>query len=60
TAYGVGCYFSASARYSHSYAKANVYGGERCMFLTRVLVGRTTLGSSSMKTPPSGYDTTTD
>lgn len=30
------------------------------MFLSKVLIGRTTLGNPTMKTPPDGYDTTTD
>jgi hypothetical protein len=30
------------------------------MFVARVLVGKTTLGNSSMKTRPLGYDSTTD
>ncbi len=28
------------------------------MFVARVLVGRTTLGNSTMKTPPLGFDST--
>lgn len=30
------------------------------MFVVRVLVGNTTKGNKSMKTPPAGYDSTTD
>ena len=30
------------------------------MFVARVLVGKTTLGNSSMKTRPLGFDSTTD
>ncbi|CAF4320308.1 unnamed protein product, partial [Adineta steineri] len=30
------------------------------MFLARVLIGKTCIGSSSMKVPPVGFDTTTD
>ncbi len=30
------------------------------MFVARVLVGKTTIGNSSMKTRPLGYDSTTD
>jgi hypothetical protein len=30
------------------------------MFLSKVLVGKSTLGNSSMKVPPTGYDSTTD
>jgi poly [ADP-ribose] polymerase 7/11/12/13 len=59
TAYGVGVYFSSNAAYSHGYAKPNSKG-ERCMFVARVLVGKTTIGNSSMKTRPLGYDSTTD
>jgi poly [ADP-ribose] polymerase 10/14/15 len=59
TAYGKGVYFSSNAAYSHGYAtpKAN---GERCMFVARVLIGKTTPGNSSMKTQPIGFDSTTD
>ncbi len=30
------------------------------MFVVRVLVGKTTKGNSEMKTPPDGFDSTTD
>lgn len=30
------------------------------MFAVRVLIGRSTLGDESMKTPPPDFDTTTD
>ena len=30
------------------------------MFLSRVLIGKSCRGDSSMKVPPPGYDTTTD
>jgi poly [ADP-ribose] polymerase 7/11/12/13 len=59
TAYGVGVYFSSNASYSHAYATPNAKG-ERCMFVARVLVGKTTKGNSSMKTRPLGFDSTTD
>ncbi|UJR07910.1 hypothetical protein I4U23_012193 [Adineta vaga] len=59
TAYGFGVYFSSNAVYSHGYAKVNSKG-ERCMFVARVLVGKSTVGNSSMKTRPVGYDSTTD
>ncbi|CAF4317306.1 unnamed protein product, partial [Rotaria magnacalcarata] len=59
TVYGVGVYFSSNAAYSHGYARPNE-NGERNMFVARVLVGKTTPGSSSMKTPPTGSDSTTD
>ncbi|CAF1500720.1 unnamed protein product [Adineta ricciae] len=52
-----GVYFSSNADYSHGYTRPNA-NGERCMFLARVLVGRTTAGNSSMKTPPLGFDST--
>ncbi len=57
--YGHGVYFSSSARYSHSYTTTNTRG-ERCMFLARVLIGKTAIGSSSIITCPDGYDTTTN
>ncbi|CAF1989481.1 unnamed protein product [Rotaria magnacalcarata] len=59
TVYGVGVYFSSNAAYSHGYARPNE-NGERNMFVARVLVGKTTPGNSSMKTPPTGSDSTTD
>lgn len=59
TSYGNGVYFSSRASYSHTYAIQNTKG-ERCMFLAQVLVGKTTVGNSSMQTCPVGYDTTTD
>ncbi|CAF2236408.1 unnamed protein product, partial [Rotaria magnacalcarata] len=59
TVYGVGVYFSSDATYSHGYTKPNA-NGERCMFLSRVLVGKTTKGNNKMKTRPLGFDSTTD
>ncbi|CAF0950887.1 unnamed protein product [Rotaria sp. Silwood1] len=59
TVYGFGVYFSSNASYSHGYTHANE-NGKRCMFIARVLVGKTTKGNSSMKTRPLGFDSTTD
>ncbi|CAF2895813.1 unnamed protein product [Rotaria sp. Silwood2] len=59
TIYGAGVYFSSNAPFSHQYTKPNLLE-ERCMFLTRVLIGKTTIGNSSMKTRPLGFDSTTD
>ncbi|CAF0838552.1 unnamed protein product [Adineta steineri] len=59
TLYGLGVYFSSNAAYSHAYTKTNAKG-ERCMFVARVLVGKTIKGNSYMKTRPFGYDSTTD
>ncbi|CAF3636991.1 unnamed protein product [Rotaria sp. Silwood1] len=59
TIYGVGVYFSSKAAYSHKYTETNA-NGERCMFIARVLIGKTTKGNSSMKTRPLGFDSTTD
>ncbi|CAF1357967.1 unnamed protein product [Rotaria magnacalcarata] len=58
--YGQGAYFSANAVYSHSYAKPSQSNGERFMFVVNVIVGNTIRGNSSMKTPPIGFDSTTD
>ncbi|CAF4224636.1 unnamed protein product [Rotaria socialis] len=58
-AYGNGVYFHTNAIYSHQYAKQG-NSGERTIFLVRVLIGKTCKGDPSMKSPPSGYDTTTD
>ncbi|CAF2060473.1 unnamed protein product [Rotaria magnacalcarata] len=59
TRYGIGAYFSAKASYSHNFAIPNE-NEEQCMFLARVLVGETVIGDENMKTPPDGYDSTTD
>ena len=59
TSYGVGVYFSSNAAYSHGYTKPNI-DGERHILVARVLIGNTTKGSSSMKTRPLGFDSTTD
>ncbi len=59
TLYGFGVYFSSNAAYSHGYTKPNAKG-QRCMFVARVLVGKTTKGNSSMKIRPLGFDSTTD
>jgi hypothetical protein len=58
-AYGVGVYFSSNASYSHAYTRPNAKK-ERCMFVARVLLGKTTKGNSSMNTRPLGFDSTTD
>ena len=57
--YGCGVYFHSQALYSDIYTQTESTG-ERTMFLAKVLVGRTTLGTPIMKTPPDGFDTTTD
>ncbi|CAF1000281.1 unnamed protein product [Rotaria sordida] len=57
--YGQGVYFHEHAKYSNSYTRPGV-SNERTMFLARVLIGKTCIGSSSMKVPPEGFDTTTD
>ncbi|CAF3082703.1 unnamed protein product [Rotaria sp. Silwood2] len=59
TLYGFGVYFSSNASYSHGYTQPNV-NGERCMFIGRVVVGKTTVGTRLMKTRPLGFDSTTD
>ena len=58
-ALGAGVYFSSSATYSHGYSRPNA-AGERCMFIARILVGKTTAGNPSMKTPPPGFDSTSN
>lgn len=57
--YGIGVYFSSQAVYSDLYATPNLKREKR-MFLARVLIGKTTVGNSTMKVPPTGYDSTTD
>ena len=51
TVYGLGRYFAVNAKYSHSYTKADS-SDVRYMFLADVLVGRYTLGSSLLNSPP--------
>ena len=51
TSFGHGTYFAKDASYSHSYANVDSHGC-RHMFLSRVLTGVFTKGSSSMKIPP--------
>ncbi|CAF3738304.1 unnamed protein product [Adineta steineri] len=59
TLYGFGVYFSSRATYSHGYAVPNK-NKEHCMFVCRVLAGKTTKGDGSMKVRPAGFDSTTD
>lgn len=59
--YGQGVYFSTSSSYSHSYTDQY----KSLMFRTRVIVGDTILGNSSMRVPPlklnsEPYDSTCD
>ncbi|CAF2574114.1 unnamed protein product [Rotaria sp. Silwood2] len=58
--YGVGVYFSTDASYSHGYTSVSPTTHRRCMFLAKVLVGKAAPGNSKMRTPPAGYDSTTD
>ncbi len=51
TAFGKGCYFAASAGYSHGYTSAD-RDGIYHMLLARVLVGEYTLGDPEMVLPP--------
>jgi len=59
TLYGHGVYFATNAKYSDPYTRLN-QANERCMFVVSVLIGRSIRGDSSMKVPPTGYDSTTD
>ena len=58
--YGQGAYFSAHAVYSHDFTRPNASTGERHMFVASVIVGDSALGNNKMKTPPAGYDSTTN
>uniref|UniRef100_A0A3Q3GGE1 Poly [ADP-ribose] polymerase n=1 Tax=Kryptolebias marmoratus TaxID=37003 RepID=A0A3Q3GGE1_KRYMA len=50
--YGKGVYFAVNAKYSaDTYSPADVSGLKR-LYVARVLVGRYTVGNSSMKAPP--------
>ncbi|CAF1227586.1 unnamed protein product [Adineta steineri] len=59
TVYGVGVYFSSYADYSHSFTEPDS-NAERCMFMARVLIGNTTQGNNLIKSPPVGFDSTTN
>ncbi|CAF1198701.1 unnamed protein product [Adineta steineri] len=59
TVYGVGVYFSSYADYSHSFTDPDS-NAERCMFMARVLIGNTTQGNSLIRSPPDGFDSTTN
>ena len=48
--YGQGVYFGKDASVSLHYAKGSP--GQRCMYLVRVLVGKSCQGTKDMKTPP--------
>jgi hypothetical protein len=58
--YGVRVYFSKKAIYSHGFAPESPTTHKRCMFVAKVLVGKSALGNNQMRVPPSGYDSTTD
>ncbi|CAF3851388.1 unnamed protein product [Rotaria sordida] len=60
TLFGQGAYFSANACYSDSYATPSTQNGEQNMFVVKVIVGNSTRGNPNMKTPPAGFDSTTD
>ena len=57
--YDVDVYCSSNATYSNEYTEENT-NRERSMFVLRVLLGRSANGDPSMRTPPKGYDSTTD
>ncbi|CAF1311317.1 unnamed protein product [Adineta steineri] len=59
TVYGVGVYFSSYADYSHSFTEPDS-NAERCMFMARALIGNTTQGNTSIRSPPDGFDSTTN
>uniref|UniRef100_A0A8D0HJV2 Poly [ADP-ribose] polymerase n=1 Tax=Sphenodon punctatus TaxID=8508 RepID=A0A8D0HJV2_SPHPU len=50
-AYGQGSYFARRASYSHRYAPTGE-GGLRCLFLAKVMVGKSALGDPSLRRPP--------
>lgn len=53
TVYGKGVYFSSTAKYSHHYTQpCPEKSGRRFMFLARVLVGKSALGTSELQRPP--------
>jgi len=50
TLYGKGSYFSKTSRYAHDYAKP-ARDGIRNMFVARVLIGRSVVGTATMRKP---------
>ena len=56
TAYGRGAYFAKKSTYSqnNAYSKPDATTGLKHLFLTRVLVGRTCQGTSTLQRPPLG------
>jgi hypothetical protein len=52
TLYGKGAYFSATAKYSHSYTQPLAETGHRFMFFARVLVGQSVVGKPEYQRPP--------
>ncbi|CAF0903705.1 unnamed protein product [Rotaria sordida] len=57
--YGRGVYFSTDSSFSNKYANPNEKKEKR-MFYSRVLLGRSMIGNSTMCEPADGYDTTTN
>uniref|UniRef100_UPI00398ECBC8 protein mono-ADP-ribosyltransferase TIPARP-like n=1 Tax=Pristiophorus japonicus TaxID=55135 RepID=UPI00398ECBC8 len=51
TLYGQGSYFARKSSYSHRYAQRSAEG-HHYMFLSKVLVGKHTVGKPSMRRPP--------
>ncbi|KAI4454689.1 poly [adp-ribose] polymerase [Holotrichia oblita] len=51
----VGVSFASTANYANNYVDKTC--DNQVMFLVHVLVGKTTIGVSSMKLPPNGFDT---
>ncbi|XP_072114362.1 protein mono-ADP-ribosyltransferase TIPARP-like [Mobula birostris] len=51
TLYGQGSYFARKSSYSHRYARPSE-DGSHYMFLSKVLVGRYTVGKPTMRRPP--------
>jgi poly [ADP-ribose] polymerase 7/11/12/13 len=49
--YGQGAYFATNAKYSNRYTSVDSTG-HKVMFVVKVLLGRSTTGSSSMRRPP--------
>ncbi|ESO97802.1 hypothetical protein LOTGIDRAFT_103869 [Lottia gigantea] len=58
TLYGEGCYFARNARYSHDYTDYHTYKQQKRaknllkMFLSKVLVGKSTGGQRGFRKPP--------
>lgn len=57
--YGKGIYFARNASYAHHYTEASS-NGRRFMFMARVRVGKSSIGSEGLEEPPPGCNSLVD